>query len=497
MDAFLSQKKKMKRARTTNTQHLACNGTLEVLYMGRHSDFVVRQVGPNCDFEDGFTTDSVDLVIHFRPPLPAATGGTLIVQYVGSKCVESPTILSQPLLPLDQGVALVLRDTELEYRCFPSYNAHVKNGAVLALYVSIDNTKTSAAAGAVDLVLQPHINTRLHFMKQHLGERGRFLDWFPPDVDPAQWGLRIDPRRIPQRTPLWFKLRGDVSGSKAYSLLGWFCDNKPMTAFQKSAMRLGTHSEDLIVLAYFHTFPDRIFEEFGWCPAPGYPIGWGASPDGMVEDPGMTWEQVPEPTRSYYYNKKDVRPITCGACEFKTSRTKLALEAYFLAQVYMEMMALQVVWCDLVRYRPSREWNQEQGVWHYKDEAHVYRIFRDPNLEARMIPLWKRAQANQHALQKIVAEDEYVAIREHLESLAVQHQPYHKIVMTAPLEELLRSYQDYRKPPAAAPAAAAAAPLDPIWTTMALRHEELQKCHDPVEFIQMVAEQIKAYASLL
>lgn len=492
----------MKRTRSNNTNHLACNGTLQVLFTGG-ADFVVRQVGAPCDFEDGITTDSVDLVIHFRGGGGAGGGGTLMLQYVGAEHVQSPLLWTQALLPLADGVPLTLREQELEYRCFPSYVAHVKNnGTVISsVYLSIDNVKT--ANDGFDLSLQVHVNTRLQFMSEHLGDRGRFLDWFPPDVDPAQWGLRVDPRRIPQRTPLWFKLRGDVSGSKAYVLLGWFSDNKPMSAFQKSAMRLGTHSEDAIVLMYCHTFPDRTFEEVGWCPAPGHPIGWGASPDGIVTDPSMTWDQVPDPAiREGYGN---VVSITHGACEFKTSRTKLVVEPYFLAQIYMEMIALQVVWCDLVRYRPSRDWDPVAGQWRYNDEAHVYRIFRYPAMEQRLVPLWKRAHANQHILvQKIIHEEEFVAVRADLEQVARTQEPYRKITMTPQLQSLLNAYEAYRNPRTTAPVPVVEREKeeeddDPIWMTMAARHLDIKrsKRDGAAAFVQLIAQQIKDYASLL
>lgn len=492
----------MKRARSTanNNNHCACNGTLEILFTGP-SDYVVRQIGNGSDdFEDTLSTDSVDLVIHFRPPLVAAEAAavSLSIQYQGSKHVETPVIWSQsPLLPLDQGVPLQLRAGELEYLCYPSYNAHIKDGKIVSIYVSIINA-TTITTGSYDLTLQIHINTRLQFIRQHLGEKGRFLAWFPPDVDPAQWGLRVDPRSIPQRTPLWFKFRGDVSGSKAYSLLGWFCESKPMTAFQKSAMRLGTLSEDVIVLMYCHTFPDRVYEEVGWCQAPGHPIGWGASPDGVIHDPKMNWDRVPAEVAKHYGGgggSNNGIDICRGACEFKTSRTKLVVEPYFLAQVYMEMIALQVVWCDLVRYRPmGRQW--DQGQWHYKDEAHVYRIFRFPDVEARLIPLWKRAHTNQHAIKQLAQEEAYVCMRADLEQLARNQVPYQVIQVGPELEPLLQAYQTYCKP-SSAPAAVEEA-SSPVWTILASRHFDLQRC-DPKSplFIQLIGEQIKGYASLI
>lgn len=483
--------RKRSRSSSSLSNHLACNGTLQVTY--NQGDFIVRQVGQG-DFEDGLSTDYVDLVVHFRPPLLKATG-TLTLQYTGTKHVERPLLWSQRLEPLDQGVPLILRENELEYRCYPTYCIHVKDNKILALYLNVENAATTALGGAYDLQLQVHYNQRLHFLPARLGsERARFLPWFPPDVDPAQWGLRLDPRRIPQRTPLWFKLRGDVSGSRAYSFLGWFVSNagKPMTAFQKSAMRLGSFSEDLILLAYCYQFPNRTFEEVGWCPAPGHPIGWGASPDGIIHDPDMNWDKVPEKIAAQYESQKDSINITRGACEFKTSRTKLVVEPYFLAQVYMEMISLETIWCDLVRYRPSRSWNDSENAWQYHDEAHVYRIFRDKEMEARLIPLWKHAYVNQHVLEKVAKEAAYVKIRADLEDMARKEEPYAKIEVEKH-PELEKLFAEVMLPTVLEAAVEEEEEEDDLNS----RHQKIMKTEDASTFIQLVAAQMRDYSDLL
>lgn len=504
----------MKRPRRddASTNHAVCNGTLRVYCSA--GDFVVRQVGNEADFEDAMTTDSVDLVIHFRPPLDAARVPSTVValRYEGARHVDTPVLFAQTLKPLEEGVPLVLRPDELEYRCFDTYVAHVKQGRLYALHLSVDNVMTGAPSnGSADLALAVHVNTKLHFLAERLGpQRCVTLPWFPPDVDPAQWGLRVDPRRIPQRTPLWFKLRGEVSGSRAYALLGWYADEKgrAMNAFSKSAMRLGTLSEDLILLCYCHRYPDRTFHEVGWCPAPAtppgrYPLGWGASPDGMVVDPTMTWERLP-PDIAVQYEDPASRQgidITRGGCEFKTSRTKLCVEPYFMAQVYMEMIALQVVWCDLVRYRPSRVWDAEMDEWRYDDTAHVYRIYRDKDIENRLLPLWKHAHTNQHVLTDVIKEERYVTIRAELTRRARDEQPVDVISVAhhPDLAATLKQYADY-KWEATLPNAPVPAESTPgaDWDAMAQRLQELRSLpRDSPRFVQLVGAQIQEYASLL
>src|SRR6185369_15745290 len=103
-----------------------------------------------------------------------------------------------------------------------------------------------------------------------------------------------------------------------------------------------------------------------------------------------------------FWKAREVK-IESGACEFKTSRTKVALEPYFIPQMYMEMISLNVVWCDLIRYRPTSVHTPDNG-YVTQHTAHVYRIYRNQALEADLVRLWKRAHANVQQLQDIVQE---------------------------------------------------------------------------------------------
>lgn len=494
----------MKRPRSERSgKHEACNGTLR--FYCSSGDFVVRQLGPEgADFEDGISQDSLDFVMHFRPPLePERLPTTVVaVRYQGAKYISQAVLMSQTLAPLTNGVTLVLREQELEYRCYDTYTLHVKQGRVYALHLTVENSMTSGPAeGAYDLALRLHVDTRLHFLRQYLGERAHFLTWFPSDVDPALYGLKIDPRRIPQRTLLWFKLRGDMSGSKAYQFLGYFIDSGPMTFVQKGQMRLGTFSEDLGLLAYCHRFPDRTYYEQGWCPAPAQPLGWGASPDGVVVDPQMTWEALPPAIAVQYEDHPAGIDITRGGVEFKTSRSKLSMEAYFLPQVYMCMIALGTVWWDVVRYRPSRMWDEERDAWRYDDTAHVYRIYRNRDLEQRLMKLWKHALPNQHVLAQVTKEEAYVQMRKDLQMEAQNTKPYAVIhVAQEPaLAQVMQAYADYKNETVMpnAPVPAQSTPgVD--WDGLAARLQEMRTLsRDTPRFAQLVGEQIQEYAALL
>ncbi len=381
--------------------------------------------------DDG-TLDSVDFTIHFRPHMTMETARltTLSVHY-------------KNVLVFRQHVAgaagteghLVLRPVELEYHCYDTHALHTTGPAVQSLYLTLCNNSTDPRQV---LRLEPHVS-----MKRYMEALHRFtaLHWFPPDVSPSLYGLRIDPASIPQRTPLWFQMRGCMSGTKAYKLLGFYVPtleqdptwningtDETFDAQARARMRLGSLSEDCCAITYLHAFPLRSFAEVGWCDAPrtgvagalGYPIGWGASPDGVLTDPDMDWDAVPDDVRAHW------EPLLGGDCaaatprrgaaEFKTSRTKLSFEPYFLPQVAMEMIALGVVWCDLSRYRPH-------------DIAHVYRVWRDPALEQRFMGLWRRAMScNSQELQRLVHTDRaYIDVRADLTRMARAMEPYAKI----------------------------------------------------------------------
>jgi hypothetical protein len=178
------------------------------------------------------------------------------------------------------------------------------------------------------------------------------LPWFPPDVDPAYWGIQIDTRLIPQRSHLWFKLRGEMTGSLAYKMLGFFA-TASKTMQDKTKMRLGTYSETDACTLYLHYHPHSKLKEVGWCGARApYPTTWGASPDRLLDEDGIL--------------------------EIKTSTDKTSMEDYFYPQCYMEMIATERNFTHLMRYRPN-------------DVAYVYHVSRDPHVEEMLLVLWKRA----------------------------------------------------------------------------------------------------------
>jgi len=417
--------------------------------------------------------DAMSYVVRFRPALSEvqAAAAQLTISYVGDKEISGGALVfSRAVRPSNaRCLWLTLRLDELEYVCFETHQLRVGKvpGTYSALHVTLENTQCESGP----LKLGPQLDMHLFCMPELLPAGSVFLRWFPPDIDPAQWGLHIDPRKIPQRTPLWFKLRAQLSGSEAVKRTGFFANDKPMTAFNRNAMRLGSQSEDVAALMYLgHYGGARHFTEIGTVPVTGRP-GWGASPDGLVTDSSSNGQQ--------------------GALEFKTSRTKLCMEPYFYPQLYMEMMALGVQWADLVRYRPARTWHAKEGKWHYLDVAHVYRVNRDAALEDWFIRVWTAPHPGE--------DDDKAALRAHLVELAERAKP----VAILQGNEMVTRYREHRErllsidtTPAAA---AAAAVLPDWWLAIESRTAQLGAAlrNGVAVNKRVVTEQIKAYANLL
>ncbi len=405
------------------------------------SDFAVRTVGGG-----GEDADSIDFVIHFRPRLSRP-----LVSPVHVNIFHTPSnrhVFGQTISGED-GKVLVYREEELEYEEYETYQLKVSNKrrTIESMYVTLEDGQTK-------------VNMKLVFLSRLLAEgRAHFLDWFPPDVDPKLYALRIDPRRIPQRCPLWFKLRGELTGSKSYTLLGFFVPPKPtpyvfgapmvVDAAAKARMRLGSQSEDYIMLMYLYVREQCIFHEIGWCPMPSppaYPMGWGASPDALFIDPDMTWESVPADVASHYSDEERAKiDITRSAGEFKTTSTSnLAMRAYYYSQCYVEMISLNVVWCDLVQFRRVKMMHGNRIV--YDNCARVYRIFRHKPTEILLVKLWRYALSNRDRLQDVVMEPPFVKMRLYFEQMAQQHAPISiPIGMNPDLELAYAQYDSYKK----------------------------------------------------
>jgi hypothetical protein len=277
----------------TGIKKILSGGTIEFQIFGAQ-DCAVKQLGGIEDAPFEHDVDSVDYAVYFRPALTwvQAQSAHVSVFYTGKEETPNRHVFGKRVAPETEGTHLIVREGELEYVLFDTHQIKVSwapdrsepPSLVEAMYVTICNNLTETNSKNT-LRLQPRVDMKQAYFATIFEGRVFSLDWFPPDVDPALFGLKIDPRKIPQQTALWFKLRGCVSGSKAYTLIGFFVPGRhtkdganysyyaplgggAVSKFSRAAMRLGSTSEDGGTILYLCAYPESTFYEMGWCPAP-------------------------------------------------------------------------------------------------------------------------------------------------------------------------------------------------------------------------------------
>lgn len=333
--------------------------------------------------------DAMIFGIYFKPPVLVSTGLTLKANNY------------EFTLHTEGAHPHVVTLMDKAYYVFETHQLAVDyddRNKILALYLQYDDSAKAL-----------HVDMSLSWLPNRFPGRFNPLWFFPPDVIPSQHGIRVNTAMVPQRSPLWCRIRSEemeITGTRAYKLMGFWVPTKKdnpdwsfdapeeFTEQAKANMKHGTLSEDYAVMMYLDHYTDRCISLVGYHKAKApYPIGWGASPDGLIDSKGAFGAG--------------------GVLEIKTSKYSLALEAYYFPQVYMEMIATERKWCDVVRY--------------CKPHAHVYRIHRDDALEQRLVPMLKYAYRNRHRLQEIVfGERAFIDMRMHLRTLAAK-MPYEKI----------------------------------------------------------------------
>jgi len=319
-------------------------------------------------------------------------------------------------------------------------DAENKN-SVMALYIRLEKNVSGNN-------ISPGVDMSLCWLPSRFGkEQFKRVPFYPPDVVPEQHGIRVDASSIPQRTPIWKLVRGPVSGTKAYKLMGYWVPTKKedptwsytaepvFNEFSKQNMRFGNASEDFAIMMMLLHAPNVKIELVGWCKGVGVPVGWGASPDGIIHNKEVV---VPESIQKHFV---DTAPFdyTRGVLEIKSSQTSLALAPYYFPQVYMEMISTNTVWCDLVRYRRCRP---HANATEYVHEARVFRIFRHRPTEESLVRLLKYALNNTHRLQDVVQEAPFVALRAHFKELS-EITSYREIKFTPEMRIAFDAYNEH------------------------------------------------------
>lgn len=508
------RKEIMKRRRyaQSSTSTLGCL-RFAVSNLPPRTQYVISSFSPNGSLEED--EESVDYVIHFRPPLPRAAARNVHVSvvYCGQKIqrARTPYLCHLPVLPNGGGKKYSLREGYLDYELFETHQLRTYMGKTIgSMYLTFENNMT-LPDHEIGVYIELKVDMTLYMLPRLMP--GEFLMWFPPDVDPSEHGIKVDPRCIPQRTKLWFKLRG-ISGTKAYTLLGFMIpklgseDAKnynfyksaiPFSSQQRAMMRLGSISEEYALLAYFSKYQHQRFQEMGWCPAPPklYPSGWGASPDGLLLDNTMTWNKVSPATASAY--KPLGIDVTRGVCEIKTSRTHTNMRAYYIPQMYMEMLSLECAWAHLLRFHHVRSY--EDGQWVFRDQLHVYRIERDPKREAQFVEMWKYALDRLDNLVEVVhTTDRFCEMRKELEAEAEKMVPID--IIDASSLDTFSLYTQHRETlvynaATRTPEEMDASESQQLWGDLNERHRKLLCTDDRKQMIGLISAQMEDYAYLL
>ena len=174
-----------------------------------------------------------------------------------------------------------------------------------------------------------------------------------------------------------------TGGSGSYKMIGFLFggtgNDRIMTNYR---MRMGTQLENAVRAAYCTNNPNVVAEERGWInhdKIEGYRREPGMSPDGLLRDPGMTWEGTPDYRKEKWMNgwkKRGMTPkqieaicadlpnrglleikVTDGSREKKKRDGTVEVEwngdanmsAYYMAQLTWNMFIKDLYWARLVK----------------------------------------------------------------------------------------------------------------------------------------------------
>lgn len=367
--------------------------------------------------------------LYFRPPITTKHKEYCLYILLG----EEELVFSSLFFPSNGGKNKV-DYLDRTYHCFPSHQLIYDREDPKILYgmfLQLTRTASFDQGGQVEIAIDMGLDCMASLV-------GRFSSTtFVPYDLPLDY--KLDASRLHQRTPRWFIERGegDMTGTKGYKYLGfwvptkeedpgWTINSQPVfTPIQQARVDRGSVSEDPALIMYLTRFPHIRVSLVGWVRLKGSD-GWGASPDGLAVDPSS--RILPEGIVSSADPSR-------GIVEIKTSNSVGRvpdMQAYYLPQMYMEMMAAETSWGDLVRFSAQEK------------RMRVYRVYRHQKTQDRLVELWKYAIAHKHRLQEVVLEEPFVQMRAYLKELASKLE-YTEIELTEEMAERIRRYQEYEE----------------------------------------------------
>lgn len=381
------------------------------------------------------TMEQLHFRIQFRPPLTKqkANSASIRVTHLPSK-QSNCRLVVLPSTDQKENQTLGQGDSVMRFIVFETHAIQLnQKGGIFCMWLTLENNQLKAETKAhpepYPPLLEPTVDPSF-FMQARFGERYQGLPFFPPsdEFDESVLAtLSIEASKIPQRLPIWFKVRGKVTGSKLTDFLGFYAPNieqppekpvdgadeeanykyqKDLKAWQTSVeaydinqtkefkgwdavnVRRGRLCENKMILCYLNHYTDRSFAECGYFAHPLDPVNWGASPDGLIHDPHA--KAPPHLARDFDLKDYD---LTRGVVEFKATRFACKFSAYFVAQAIWEMQSANVLWCDIVRYSTGKwELDQSTGKYQLKGEAcKVYRLFRRKQADELLVDCVRQA----------------------------------------------------------------------------------------------------------
>lgn len=154
-------------------------------------------------------------------------------------------------------------------------------------------------------------------------------------------------------------------------------------------MRIGSILEESVELAFLLETRETKIMERGWVDYP-HPTTeqqklWGTSPDGLIWDPSMKKEDVPDYRRKSWedagHSLDSIENFSLGLLEVKVSTTNDKMMDYYRMQCIWSMMIMNLYWTRLIKL------NKTTGV------ARVYTMFRDFSHEAKLVNILKATHA--------------------------------------------------------------------------------------------------------
>ncbi len=299
--------------------------------------------------------------------------------------VKFPTILQDKVKRMHVKGANGTDDTFL---LLPNYQVHINgNDRVLAIYFVLENNQLDQTQDNVPL-WNLGLDESTYWMPRVFGDRYVSVEFVHPDPSVP---CDVPSHKQPQRAVRWMSrksvlpkgpkstehqriLGGRIGGTASYKFAGFFKEGGDLNEHQASSaiMKVGRVCEMEVVIAYLAYYTDRIITEVGWFDHPDKPYH-GASPDGLVTIPNRTFDDYPgwvtDLFRTSRVNLDNVDP-TKMVLEIKVSQVNCEFKAYYVTQLYQEMICTNTYCADLVKMCVST------------GEIKVFRVYRNPVFES-------------------------------------------------------------------------------------------------------------------